>query len=111
MSVSEIREHLLCDGYLKNYISWTWHGELLDFPSVRKASEEVDFLMDDRLKDMIRDVGAESFANVVFKNMSNDVETPLYPGSTNCTRLSTMLRLMNLKPMNGWTDKSFTELL
>jgi len=43
--------------------------------------------------------------------MSNDVETHLYPGSTNFTRLSTVLRLMNLKAMNGWTDKSFTQLL
>jgi len=43
--------------------------------------------------------------------MFNDVETPLYPGSTNFTRLSTVLRLMNLKAMNGWTNKSFTELL
>jgi len=60
---------------------------------------------------MIRDVGAESFANVVFENMSNDAETPLYTGSTNFTRLSAVLRLMNLKAMDGWTDKSFTELL
>jgi len=51
---------------------------------------------------MIRDVGAESFA---------DVETSLYPGSTNFTRLLAMLRLMNLKAINGWTDKSFTKLL
>jgi len=43
--------------------------------------------------------------------MSSDVETPLYPGSTNFTRLSKMLRLMNLKAINGWTDKSFTKLL
>jgi len=28
--------------------------------------------MDDRLEDMIRDVGAESFAKAVFENMSND---------------------------------------
>jgi len=111
LSIFEIREHLLCYGFLKNYTAWTWHGELLDLPSVRRASECVDFSMDDRLENMIRDVGAESFVEAVFKNMSNDVETPLYLGSTNFTRLSTVLRLMNLKAMNGWTDKSFTELL
>ena len=57
--------------------------------------------MDDRLEDMIRDVEAESFANAVFENMSNDAETPLYPGSANFTRLSAVLGLMNLKAMNG----------
>jgi len=111
LSVSEIREHLLCDGFLKSYTTWTWHGELLDLRSVRGASEKVHFSMDDRLEDMIRDVGAESFANAVFENMSNDAETPLYPSSNNFTRLSAVLRLMNLKAMNGWTDKSFIELL
>jgi len=43
--------------------------------------------------------------------MSSVVETQLYPGSTNFTWLSAVLRLMNLKAINGWTDKSFTELL
>jgi len=111
LSISESREHLLCDGFLKNYTTCTWHGELLDLPSVRGASEFVDFSMDDRLKDMIHDVGAKSFANANFKNMSNDVETPLYPGSTNFTRISAVLSLMNFKVMNGWIDKSFTEFL
>jgi len=43
--------------------------------------------------------------------MSSNAETPLYSGSTNFTRLSVELRLMNLKAIIGWTDKSFTELL
>jgi len=43
--------------------------------------------------------------------MSTDAETPLYPGSTNFTRLSAVLRLVNLKAINGWTNKSFMKLL
>jgi len=108
LNVSKIREHLLSDGFLKNYTTRTWTGELLHLPSVREALKFVDFPMDNRLKDKIRDVGAESFTQAVFENISNDAETPLYPGSTNFTRLLVVLRLMNLKAMNGWTDKSFT---
>ena len=52
------------------------------------ASEFVDFSMDNRLEDMIHDVGAESFVDSIFENMSNDAKTPLYPSSTNFTRLS-----------------------
>jgi len=37
LNVSEIREHLLCDEFLKNYTTWTWHGELLHLPSVTKC--------------------------------------------------------------------------
>jgi len=43
--------------------------------------------------------------------MSTNLETLLYVGSTKFTRLSIVLRLMNLKVTNGWTDKSFIELL
>jgi len=68
-----------------------------------------DAIHDDQLEDMIRDVEAESFAEAHgYGSMSSDVETLLYPGSTNFTRLSAVLRLMNLKVINGCTDKSFT---
>ena len=74
-----------------------------------EVHDDVD---DDRLEDMIRDGEAESFEEAHgYGSMSSDVETPLYLGSTNFRRLSTMLRLMNMKTINGWTDKSFTELL
>ena len=116
-----MREHLLCDGFLRSYTTWTWHGELLNLPRVYVTEEYVGSTMDeavhddvddDRLEYMICDVGAESFPKVHgYGSMSSDVETPLYPGSTNFTRLSAVLRLMNLKAINGWTDKSFTKLL
>ena len=61
---------------------------------------------------MIRDVDANFFAQAhVYETISVDAETPLYVGSTKFTRLSTVLRLMNLKATNGWMDKSFIELL
>jgi len=63
------------------------------------------------LEDMISDIGAESFAKTYgYKSMLTDANTFLYLGSTNFTRLSEILRLMNLKAINGWIDKSFTKL-
>ena len=39
------------------------------------------------MKDMIRDVGAEAFAQAhVYETMCADAETPLYVGSTKFTR-------------------------
>ena len=71
-----------------------------------------DDVDDDLLEDMIRDVGAESFVEAHgYGSMSSDAKSPLYPGSTNFTRLLAMLRLINLKAINGWIDKSSTELL
>ena len=120
LDVKIIRENLLCDEFLRSYTTWTWHGKLLNSPRVSVTKEYVGSTMhdavhddvdDDRLEDIIRDVGAESFAEAYgYGSMSNDAETPLYPGSTNFTRFSVVLRLMNLKEINGWTDKSFTKL-
>ncbi|PNY02971.1 hypothetical protein L195_g026293 [Trifolium pratense] len=68
--------------------------------------------MNDQLDDMIRDIGPESFQRAqMYDNLRKDKEDTLYPGCTNFTRLSAVLRLFNLKARNGWTDKSFTELL
>jgi len=64
-----------------------------------------DAVHDDRLEDMICDVRVESFAEAHrYGSMSSDAETLLYPESTNFTRLSAVLKLMNLKEINGWTN-------
>ena len=31
--LDDIRDHMLCDGIKKNYITWIWHGELTDMQS------------------------------------------------------------------------------
>ncbi|CAA0805905.1 Unknown protein [Striga hermonthica] len=71
--------------------------------------------MYDRVEDMINDVGAESFeqahVNKVCESLSVDAEKPLYGGCKNFSRLTAILKLINLKAANGWSDKSFTELL
>jgi len=70
LDVNKIRKHLLCDGFLQSYTTWTWHGELLNLPNVSVSKKYVRSTMDDavhndRLEDMIRDVRAESFAKMM----------------------------------------------
>jgi len=89
LNVKKNREHLLCDGFLRSYATWTWHGDLLNLPCDSVTEEYVGSTMDDavqdevdddRLEDMIRDVGAESFAEAHgYGSLSSDAETPLYP--------------------------------
>ena len=114
LNATQVREHLICDGFLRNYTLWIWHSELIDFPTVSRIEHVVDSTMkerceEDNMEDMIRDVGVEAFAQVhVCEMMSTNSETLLYVYSTKFTRLSVVLRLMNLKAANGWTNKSFT---
>lgn len=75
-------------------------------------TKEVDVDMDDHLENMIRDIGSKSFQQAqVYDTLKSDVEIPLYLGCTSFTRLSTMLKLVNLKTKNEWINKSFIELL
>ena len=121
LNATQVKEHLIYDGFLRSYKIWKWHDELIDFPTVSRTEHVVDSTMEegreerveeDNMEDMIQDVGLEAFAQAhVYKMMSTNTETPLYVCLTKFMRLSTVLRLMHLKATNGWIDKSFTKLL
>ena len=58
-------------------------------------SEKVDEDMDDRMEDMIRDIGPESFKRAhEYDTLCKDKDQPLYLGYTKYTRLSASLKLM-----------------
>ncbi|CAA0820321.1 Unknown protein [Striga hermonthica] len=86
-------------------------------PSVSQ-DEQIDIGdadMYDRVEDMINDVGAKAFEqahmNRVCESLSTEANKPLYSGCKNFSRLTAVLKLINLKATHGWSDKSFTELL
>ncbi|CAK8563127.1 unnamed protein product [Lathyrus sativus] len=110
----EISYHLCCGGICQNYIIWMWHGEV-DKKEIRESqSQKVDEYeyMEDQLDDMFRDIGKSSFNNAhIYDTLGSDKDTPLYKGCTNFTRLSAVLKLVNLKAKNGWSYKCFTKLL
>ena len=67
LNATEIREHLICDGFLPSYTIWTWHSELIDISTISRTKNVMDTTIEDRLEeekleDMICDVGAEAFA-------------------------------------------------
>jgi len=108
-----IGEHILCDGFFKNYTTWTWHGEVLNLPNVSETkSQHSNTYSEDCMEDMIPDVGEDSFHRAhMYDSLKDDSVTELYPGCSSFSRLSAVLRLFNIKARNGWTDRSFTELL
>lgn len=46
-----------------------------------------------------------------FEKFLNDADKPLYEGCQNFTKLSTLVKLYNLKVRFGWSNISFSELL
>ncbi|CAK8541326.1 unnamed protein product [Lathyrus sativus] len=111
LNKKEIMDHLICHGICQSYTQWIWHGEVVAKSNVSQR-DNVSAEMDDRLEDMMRDIGQDSFKKAhAYDTLCSDKDKPLYPGCTNFTRLSVVLKLFNLKANNGWTDKSFSELL
>nr|KYP62103.1 hypothetical protein KK1_016627 [Cajanus cajan] len=111
-TIDEIWDHLICDGFLTSYTTWIWHGEHKEIQIVYQTQHD-DEVMHDQIEDMIRDVGQESFQQAhshVYDDLKSDSETPLFPDCITFTRLSAVLRLMNLKARNGWSDKSFIKM-
>ncbi|WVZ04709.1 hypothetical protein V8G54_018055 [Vigna mungo] len=91
LPIAVIREHVLCDGFLKSYTKWTWHGELVEVPITHVSqteAEEVDFVMEDGFERMIRDVGDDVFARShMYETLCSDAQMPLYSGCIKYTRL------------------------
>ncbi|XP_062081224.1 uncharacterized protein LOC133786027 [Humulus lupulus] len=116
MTATIIKEHLYFHGIDKSYKLWYWHGEELhvtpDPPMMNEDRNYRQLDREDNLDEMIDDAYYESEVDPVkFENLLNDAEKPIYSGCTKFTKLSALLRLYNIKSKNGWSDKSFTELL
>ena len=115
----QLASHLLRYGIDRSYTCWNLHGE--------KSNENVEsgynttYASNDDCTDTYDYDRVEEIAEALeedlkdcpkmFERLVSDAEKPLYNGCTKFTRLSALLKLYNLKAGNGWSDKSFTELL
>ncbi|KAL9666217.1 hypothetical protein QQ045_000541 [Rhodiola kirilowii] len=98
------------------YKVWYMHGEAepqdVEPQPVGSFPEDNDDWEEDNLIEMLNNVADEFVARPqVMESLRNDSELSLYEGCSKYTRLSSTLKLFNLKAKNGWTDKSFTEVL
>ncbi|KAM6569727.1 hypothetical protein CsatB_017712 [Cannabis sativa] len=116
MKIAQIREHLFKNGIDRSYKVWYHHGEKIrrsgEGPSRKdKIVNNVEY-EDDHIAEMINEAEFESQVRPeTFQTMLEDAEKPIYPNCTRFTKLSTLIRLYNLKAKHGWSDKSLTELL
>ncbi|CAM8885163.1 unnamed protein product [Rhodiola kirilowii] len=112
----KLRKHLLFKGINPQYTVWYLHGEgeqqNFEPPPVESLPEDNDDWEEDNLIEMVNNV-ANDFVDTphILESLRNDSELPLYEECSKYTRLSAMLKLFNLKAKNGWSNKSFTELL
>ena len=126
--VEAVQWHLFRNGIDLTYIKWTKHGEK-DEPSKRAAEpveattefvEDTDFASNyiptdaQATVDMVN-ATKDNFESeeelVKFQELLLDAEKPLYEGCPDFTKMSAIVKLLNLKGKYGCSDKFFTELL
>ncbi|XP_062099684.1 uncharacterized protein LOC133805518 [Humulus lupulus] len=95
---------------------WFLHGEKITFSRESPSKKNnCDYVNDDERDDTVEMIGDAQFESnfdpVKFQTMLEDVEKPIYPGCNKFTKLSTLLRLYNIKAKHGLSDKSFTDIL
>ncbi|KAM0822511.1 hypothetical protein ACQ4PT_071448 [Festuca glaucescens] len=137
LEASHVLEHLVCEGFVNGYRRWEYHGEASSsLESGRDAHvqqfdevEENDDLEEDcdelagMMRDMRHDFGDLSDVedegdcreptneSDPFKQLVGDAEEQLYPGCTCFSKLRFVVRLLHIKSLGGWSDKSFNMLL
>ncbi|KAL0533399.1 hypothetical protein IC582_030238 [Cucumis melo] len=116
-SRTTIRDHLYVNGIDESYKIWFWHGEQLPESSLYEESSKFDTHMYEEndvgsINEMI-EVAHEEYSKDPneFEKLLNDAEKSLYEGCKKFTKLSTLVKLYNLKVRYGWSDIRFSELL
>ncbi|XP_030479124.2 uncharacterized protein LOC115696363 [Cannabis sativa] len=115
MKIVKIKEHLFKNGIDKNYKVWYHHGEDIRVSGVGPSKKDKCFNLDyedDHIAELFDDAQHESNVDPEkFIRVLKDSEKPIYPNCNRFTKLSTLIRLYNIKAKHGWSDTSFTDLL
>ncbi|KAA0035646.1 uncharacterized protein E6C27_scaffold285G003370 [Cucumis melo var. makuwa] len=82
---------------------------------IQAPIEQKEKLEEHRLKDeMPMNVGVdidEDRTNNIFQDLLNEARNEFYPGCSEFSSLNFLVKLMHVKILNGWSNKSFDMLL
>eukprot|EP00256_Glycine_max_P065499 XP_025980094.1 uncharacterized protein LOC100817331 [Glycine max] len=89
-TIDDIRTHLICEGIIRSYTKWIWHGESLDTADMSQA-DDVTTNSGNPIEEMIHDLGQEGFEEAhaaLYDNIEVDSKMPLYSDCISFTKLS-----------------------
>ncbi|KAI3469973.1 hypothetical protein Pfo_026636 [Paulownia fortunei] len=118
-----IQEHFYRCGIFKLYKLWTFHREvttlIIDMDPVNEVEHVSDDEEDDIFFDMLnglRDAEVVGSSGVRWEDnnensSAEELGKKLYSYCTNFSKFSFLIKLMHVKVLNGWSNKSFNMLL
>ncbi|KAL5573205.1 hypothetical protein UlMin_022802 [Ulmus minor] len=129
--IDSVRYHLLIYGFLKDYIHWTEHGEQSN-PQVPLGSPIQDTPpcmndQDDEMAEALRDAAGHAYdigsssdllsdmrppaEQARYDKLFEELHNPLYDDCMKFSALTFIVKLMNVKVLYKWSDRSFVALL
>ncbi|KAL5574589.1 hypothetical protein UlMin_016288 [Ulmus minor] len=116
-----LETHIHRFGFMSDYNDWIYHGENVYAASssnvlhpnsgVHDRDEMFEVLEDIISNDAEVDQLGSQSSNVQYDDLFTALNSELYPGVSSFSSLNFLVKLMHLKVMNKWTNKSFDELL
>ncbi|KAM0914261.1 hypothetical protein ACQ4PT_011640 [Festuca glaucescens] len=133
LSESEVRDHLVCNGFMAGYNIWLFHGEDLEVPATDCSSDDEEYADSDQMDNMLLEgfgmydtstlgedddekVDSEDDADLYFdveayNKLVLDGSKELFPGCKKLTKLQFLVKLMNIKNMYGVPNACFDDTL
>ncbi|KAL5579091.1 hypothetical protein UlMin_011533 [Ulmus minor] len=116
-----LETHIHRFGFMSDYNEWIYHGENVNAASSSNVPQPNSGVHDrDEMFEVLEDIisndaevdqlGSQS-SNVQYDDLFTALNSELYPGVSSFSSLNFLVKLMHLKVMNKWTNKSFDELL
>ena len=136
-SLDDVERHLYKNGMSYSYQKWVFHGEEIDFSSYiptqssvnDNENSHVEEAEDDEMIEMLHDIGGtmpintgcgesnENYESGVHINVDqyddlfDQAKKELYSGCKNFSVFTFLVKLMHVKVLNRWSNKSFDMLL
>ncbi|GJS44251.1 transposase, Ptta/En/Spm [Tanacetum coccineum] len=119
----EVKDHLIGQGFVRNYYVWRFHGEV---PPQKKGANTVtedDTTMHDNMEELLHDRfrdTVEKTNNVhsglneeakKFYRLVEEGKQELFPGCKTFSKLSFIIRLLLYKTLHGLSNVAFDDLL
>ncbi|XP_042944837.1 uncharacterized protein LOC122278720 [Carya illinoinensis] len=127
--INVVEDHLFIKGIDKNYTQWIFHGEdeIWNESQVNENDglenvDDIEEMLDDIYMGTFMDtnIGESStsqdlalpeLGNKNFEHLWEDSQRQLYPGCVKFSKLAFIVRLLHLKTINNWSNKSFDMLI
>ncbi|KAL5542126.1 hypothetical protein UlMin_009836 [Ulmus minor] len=119
--LEDLESHIFRNSFMFGYNQWIHHGEPVTAnvgttvagPSggIHERDEMFDVLDDIISEDADEDAVGGSSSNDQYDDLFAALRSELYHGVSSFSSLNFLVKLMHLKVLNKWTNKSFDELL